>query len=213
MGAKLPPLEKGEFEFRLRGCSPVDLSDEVIQRLWNHYQEMVRWNPTVSLVGPGTVDEVVERHYGESLAAIPLLDPKWEVVVDIGSGAGFPGLVLAAVNPALEVVLVESRERKCVFLETVIRKSALPCTCLGARVGSTPPAGLPAEIDLVTSRGVSLLPSVLEGLTSRMNTGAGALFWVGTEAPDLPTGWTDQGGVKLPGSRTRSILQVRVRGD
>ncbi len=112
MGAKLPPLEKGEFEFRLRGCSPVDLSDEVIQRLWNHYQEMVRWNPTVSLVGPGTVDEVVERHYGESLAAIPLLDPKWEVVVDIGSGAGFPGLVLAAVNPALEVVLVESRKQE-----------------------------------------------------------------------------------------------------
>lgn len=209
----MPQLEKGEFEFRLRGYSPVDLSVEVIQKLWIHYQEMVRWNPTVSLVGPGTVDEIVERHYGESLAAIPLLDPKWRVVVDIGSGAGFPGLVLAAVNPELEVVLVESRERKCVFLETVIRKSALPCTCLGARVGSTPPEGLPAEIDLVTSRGVSLLPSVLEGLTSRMNAGAGALFWVGTEAPDLPTGWTDQGGVKLPGSRTRSILQVRVGGD
>ncbi len=99
------------------------------------------------------------------------------------------------------------------FLETVIRKSALPCLPYDAEFGSTPPAGLPAEIDLVTSRGVSLLPSVLEGLTSRMNTGAGALFWVGTEAPDLPTGWTDQGGVKLPGSRTRSILQVRVRGD
>lgn len=213
MGAKLPLLERTEFESRLRGCSVVELSDEAIERLWIHYQEMVRWNPTVSLVGPGTVDEVVERHYGESLAAIPLLDPKWKVVVDIGSGAGFPGLVLAAANPELEVVLVESRERKCVFLETVIRKSTLPCTCLGARVGSTPPEGLPAEIDLVTSRGVSLLPSALESLAGRMNAGAGALFWVGTEAPDLPAGWTARGGVMLPGSRTRSILQVRVEGD
>jgi 16S rRNA (guanine527-N7)-methyltransferase len=211
MGVRLPLLQRSEFEFRLRSCSSVDLTDGAVHKLWVHYQELVRWNPSVSLVGPGTADEIVERHYGESLAAIPHLDPAWTIVVDIGSGAGFPGLVLAASAPTLEVVLVESRQRKCSFLETVIRKAALPCRCLGARVGSTPPAGLPTKIDLVTSRGVSLSPIALEGLASRMSASAGALFWVGVEVPQLPGGWEKTRRIELPGSRSRSILEVRVR--
>jgi 16S rRNA (guanine527-N7)-methyltransferase len=213
MGAKLPLLERPEFESRLRGCSSVELSDEATGKLWLHYQELVRWNPTVSLIGPGTADEIVERHYGESLAAIPCLDPRWSVVVDVGAGAGFPGIVLAAAVPRLEVVLVESRGRKCVFLETVIRKTALPCHCLGARVGVTPPEGLPPKIDLITSRGVSLSPDALEGLSGRMNAQGGAFLWVGVEAPELPEGWVEAGRVELPGSRSRSILQVRVRAE
>ena len=133
MGARLPDLGQCEFEARLRDCSPVRLSTKSVERLWVHYRELARWNPTVSLVGPGTADEIVERHYGESLAAVPLLEPQWRVVVDVGSGAGFPGIVLAAAVPSLEVILVESRERKCAFLETVARKAALPCVCLGDR--------------------------------------------------------------------------------
>ncbi|MGB5342107.1 MAG: RsmG family class I SAM-dependent methyltransferase [Thermoanaerobaculia bacterium] len=213
MGAKLPLLEKPEFESRLLGCSPIELSDDAVRKLWLHYQELVRWNPTVSLVGPGTADEIVERHYGESLAAVPCLDPQWRVVVDVGSGGGFPGVVLSAVVPKLEVVLVESRERKCVFLDTVIRKAALPCYCLGARVGVTPPEGLPPKIDLVTSRAVNLSPSALEGLSSRMSARGGAFFWVGAEAPNLPEMWAETGRIELPGSLSRSIMRVRVRAE
>ncbi|MGB5400882.1 MAG: RsmG family class I SAM-dependent methyltransferase [Thermoanaerobaculia bacterium] len=213
MGAKLPLLEKPEFESRLLGCSPIELSDDAVRKLWLHYQELVRWNPTVSLVGPGTADEIVERHYGESLAAVPCLDPQWRVVVDVGSGGGFPGVVLSAVVPKLEVVLVESRERKCVFLDTVIRKAALPCRCLGARVGVTPPEGLPPKIDLVTSRAVNLSPSALEGLSSRMSARGGAFFWVGAEAPNLPEMWAETGRIELPGSLSRSIMRVRVRAE
>jgi 16S rRNA (guanine527-N7)-methyltransferase len=207
----LPLLEPGAFESRLRACSSVELSNGVVRQLWLHYRELVRWNPTVSLVGPGTAEEVVERHYGESLAAIPHLDPLWHVMVDVGSGAGFPGIVLAAVVPKLEVVLVESRERKCVFLETVVRKAALPCRCLNARVDGSPPEGLPSKIDLVTSRGVSLPSSALRGLSGRMSHGSGGLFWVGLEAPPLPEGWVETGRIPLAGSRSRSILRVRVK--
>lgn len=211
MGTKLPLLEWGEFESRLRGCSPIELSGECMSRLWVHYQELVRWNTSVSLVGPGTAAEIVERHYGESLAAICHLDREWRVVVDVGSGAGFPGIVLAAAEPGLEVVLVESKQRKCAFLETVIRKAALPCRCLGARVGVNPPEGLPPKIDLITSRGVSLSPSALEGLAGQMATGGGGLFWVGTESPALPEGWVEVARAGLPGSRSRSILKARIR--
>jgi 16S rRNA (guanine527-N7)-methyltransferase len=210
MGARLPELGRIEFESRLRGCSPVDLEAECVERLWVHYRELVRWNPTVSLVGPGTADEIVERHYGESLAAIPLLEPQWRTVVDVGSGAGFPGIVLASAVPLLEVILVESRERKCAFLEAAARKAALPCSCLNARVVATPPEGLPPKIDLVTSRGVSLPQSALEGLSGRMEAGCGAFLWVGAEIPELPKGWMEVDRVQLLGSRVRSLLHARV---
>jgi 16S rRNA (guanine527-N7)-methyltransferase len=210
MGARLPELGRMEFESRLRGSSPVDLAAECVERLWIHYRELVRWNPTVSLVGPGTADEIVERHYGESLAAIPLLEAQWRTVVDVGSGAGFPAIVLAAAVPLLEVILVESRERKCAFLEAAARKAALPCSCLNARVGATPPEGLPPKIDLVTSRGVSLPQSALEGLSGRMDASSGAFLWVGAETPDLPKSWKEADRLQLPGSRVRSILHARV---
>ena len=210
MGATLPTLRRDAFESRLLGCSPVELNAECTERLWIHYQELVRWNPTVSLVGPGTADEIVERHYGESLAAIPLLEPEWRTAVDVGSGAGFPGLVLATAVAALEVTLVESRARKCAFLETVIRKAALPSHCLGARVGSTPPEGLPVEIDLMTSRGVNLSVSALEALSTRWTRCAGALLWIGAQTPELPKGWVEADRIELPGSHTRSILKARI---
>ena len=66
----------------------ADVSDGALDRLWLHYQELRRWNPTLSLVGPGTAGEIVERHYGEALAALPLLRPGPQVVIDAGSGAG-----------------------------------------------------------------------------------------------------------------------------
>lgn len=210
MGTRLSLLPRPEFESRLRGCSAIKLSDGATNRLWVHYQELVRWNPTISLVGPGTEGDLVERHYGESLAAIPFLDPRWRVVVDVGSGAGFPGIVLSAVRSDLRVLLVESRERKCLFLETVIRKAALPCRCLNARVGATPPEGTPPKIDLVTSRGVSLPQSALEGLSGRMSAQSGAFFWVGLEPPDVPRSWEEVGRIQLPGSRARSILRLRA---
>lgn len=98
MGAQLPAIPEVEFIENLKRESPVPLSASVLQMLWSHYEELRRWNPGLSLVGPGTAVSVMTRHYGESLAGLALLDemgPCGGVLVDLGSGGGFPGFVLA----------------------------------------------------------------------------------------------------------------------
>ena len=209
MGAELPMLEREEFDARLRVCSPVTVSDQVCANLHLHYLELRRWNRSLSLVGPGGREKIVERHYGESLAALPLLDEEDKKVLDLGSGAGFPGLVLAMARPDLEVFLVEARERKSAFLSTVCRKAALSATCLNARVGATLPEGAPETIDVVTSRALKLSPDVLAAVTERLSPGGQLLLWIGKTNPRMSAGLAIVASRRLPGGTMRRLLQVR----
>lgn len=207
MGAVLPPIERADFYDRLRADMPSRLSDAALDRLFVHYEELRRWNPLVSLVGPGTAQEVIARHYRESLAALPFLPERGRALVDVGSGGGFPGFVLAAVRPDLDVTLVEAREKKASFLETCCRKTALPCRCLNARVGSTPVTDLPDRIDMVTSRAVSIDNLGLESLVPRLVDGGGVLLWAG-EGLVAPAGLEVARSVRLPGAKRRYLVHL-----
>lgn len=205
MGASLPDLAPEAFRARLAASSPEALTGATQNALHAHYQELRRWNPTLSLVGPGTAGEVVERHYGESLAALPLLPPAPAVLVDVGSGAGFPGFVLAAARPNLTVTLVEAQERKWAFLEAACRRAALPCRCLNARVASPLPADFPAVIDLVTARAIA--PEALAPLLERLAPTGRVLLWT-TSTPELG-GLAAGRTIALPGSERRQIVELR----
>lgn len=205
----LPSISRADFQAGLEWLSPESLPEQAVDSLYAHYEELSRWNQRVALIGPGTADEVLARHFGESLAALPLLSPDARVGVDVGSGAGFPGLVLAAARPWLEITLVEARERKWSFLLSAVRKASLPCRCLNARVGVPLPAGLPETIDFVTARALKLEPDVLQAFAERLGPEGQILLWVGKEDPDLPPGLTPAGSVKLEGSERRRILELR----
>jgi 16S rRNA (guanine527-N7)-methyltransferase len=211
MGTELPRLDRDEFDARLQRCSPAPVSVQARANLYLHYQELRRWNRSLSLVGPSRRDEIVERHYGESLAAVPLLGKHDHRAVDLGSGAGFPGLVLAMVRPQLEVFLVEARERKWAFLTTVCRKAALSATCLNARVGATLPEGLPETIDVVTSRALKLSPEVLAAISQRLSPTGQLLLWAGKSDPSNTAGLTVAASRRLPGATFRRIVQVHKR--
>lgn len=205
MAAELPSIPPEVFAARLAALSPLELPASVYAALFQHYEELRRWNPRLSLVGPGTADEVLGRHYGESLAALPLLPPGPSNVVDVGSGAGFPGLVLAAARPDLQVTLVEARGKKWAFLVAAGRRAGLSCSCLDARVARPLPAGLPDPIHLVTSRAVRLTGALLEPLVDR-SPRLQLLLWCGREDPPLPSGFTPRATVELPGSERRRIV-------
>jgi 16S rRNA (guanine527-N7)-methyltransferase len=176
--------------------------------LYAHYQELSLWNQRLSLIGPGTVNEIIDRHYGEALAALPLI-PLAGHALDIGSGAGFPGFVLAAARPGLEMTLAEAQERKWAFLVAAARRASLPCRCLNVRVGVPLPAGLPESLDVVTARALKLDPKVLAALAERLSDGGRILLWVGEEDPDLPPELSPSRSLQLAGSRTRRILQLQ----
>jgi len=89
--------------------------------LRKHYELLRRWNPRLNLVSRRSLADAEARHYGESLLLASKLPAGSLRVVDVGSGAGFPGFVVAAARPDCLVTLVESDQRKCTFLREVSR--------------------------------------------------------------------------------------------
>ncbi|HEX7198753.1 MAG TPA: RsmG family class I SAM-dependent methyltransferase, partial [Dongiaceae bacterium] len=192
--------------------SPEALPERAIEALYQHYRELARWNEKVALIGPGTAGDALVRHYGEALAALPLISPAARQAVDVGSGAGFPGLVLAAARPEMAMTLIEPRERKWAFLQAAARRASLPCRCLDARVANPLPAGLPERMDLLTVRALKLDAQVLAAVARRLAPQGTVLLWVGGEDPELPPTLQAGRSLGLAGSERRRILELRPAG-
>jgi 16S rRNA (guanine527-N7)-methyltransferase len=105
---------------RLAGI--VSLSKEQLTALRYHFEEMIRWNRRINLTSITNPEEVLQRHYCESLFLASRLPTGRLRVIDVGSGAGFPGFPVAVVRPDCEITLVESHQRKAVFLRHVSRE-------------------------------------------------------------------------------------------
>ncbi len=99
----------------------MTLTDEQVGALYQHYTLLDRWNKKMSLTSVAPGPETVTRHYCESLFLAAHLDMENGSVADIGSGAGFPGVPMAILKPACKVSLVESNQRKAVFLRETTR--------------------------------------------------------------------------------------------
>ncbi len=210
MAFALPEISRADFGAEILRLSPTVLGEPSIDSLFAHYRELALWNRRMSLIGPGTAGEILARHYGESLAALPLLPTGARRAIDLGSGAGFPGLVLAAAVPGLEMTLVEAQERKWAFLAAAARKGALPCRCLNVRVHVPLPAGLPETFDLITTRALRLDPRVWDALAGRLAAEGRLLIWAGEHDPELPPSFVVAcGSIALAGSAKRRILALR----
>ncbi len=212
MSAELPALGRAAIAHRLAdplGALALDAThrEALVEALWQYYTALRQWSPRLALVGAGTADVVVERHFGESLAAAPLL-PASGVLVDVGSGAGFPGLVIAAMVPALECALVESRLRKAVFLRAAARQMGVSIAVLQERVQKPLSSRLPDAIDCLTARAIRFPAAIWGALCERVPSGGRVLVWAGAERPPV-----DQlelvGEVPLAASHSRRILHFQ----
>lgn len=116
--------EEREFDRLLsEALSQLDSKLDADQRalLYQHYNLLQHWNQKVSLTSICRLSEVVFRHFGESLAVAKVVGPGIGSVVDIGSGAGFPGIPVAVSWPGCRVRLVESSGKKATFLKEMAR--------------------------------------------------------------------------------------------
>lgn len=106
------------------------------------YAELVRkWNPAINLIARGTLPELERRHLQDSLQLADLVPPTQDEWLDIGSGGGLPGIVVAISRPEVRIRLIDSDRRKVAFLQTAIRELSLPnCTAEAARIEELPPA-------------------------------------------------------------------------
>src|SRR5687768_10049621 len=103
----------------LRGI--CELSGPQVDQLAAHYELLLRWNQKLNLTSVKNEETMVRRHYCESVFVAVHLPSEPISVVDVGSGAGFPGFPIAVVRPDCAVTLVESHQRKAVFLRECSR--------------------------------------------------------------------------------------------
>jgi 16S rRNA (guanine527-N7)-methyltransferase len=113
---------------RLMGL-PLDNQSAALERLAVYFLELKKWNSKINLVArPLSDEQILENHFLDSLTLLSLLVPKnqaQETVLDVGTGAGFPALVLKAVCPVLPVVLLEPRRNRYFFLKHIVRTLSL----------------------------------------------------------------------------------------
>lgn len=160
-----------------------DVSRETRDRLEALVAELRRWQQVKNLVGPETLKEVWHRHVADSLQ-LAALAPDARTWLDLGSGAGFPGLVLgiaAAERPGTVVHLVESNSRKCAYLRHVARVTGAAVKVHDARL-ETVIDGFRGTVDVVTARALAPLPQLLAWTEPLLRTGAIGLFPKGQDA-------------------------------
>ena len=115
-----------EFEQLLRESLSGSclLTGRQVDLLESHFTLLDRWNRTLNLTSVRDLKDAVTRHYGESLFLAAHLPEKCASVADLGSGAGFPGIPVAVLRPECTVTLIESHQRKAVFLKEATRNLA-----------------------------------------------------------------------------------------
>ena len=137
-------------------AAATGVSRETRQRLEAYAALLVAWSARINLVGRATLDDLWRRHFLDSAQLLPLIPPGAGSLIDLGSGAGFPGLVLAILG-APGVELVEADSRKAAFLREAARITGVAVTIRGCRIEAVPPH----EVDIVTARGCAPLDRLL----------------------------------------------------
>lgn len=157
----------------------IHVDDAVLAKLDKYDALLLKWQKAINLVGPTTLEDRANRHFLDSVQLIRYLPSTDVTLVDIGSGAGFPGLVLAMLG-VREVHLVESDIRKATFLREVSRETSLPVTIHDKRVESCDIAGM----NVLTARALAPLVDLL-GYMDRLGQGSAqttGLFLKGAQA-------------------------------
>ena len=131
------------------------VSRETEGRLRTYQARLAKWQERINLVSPATVKDSWERHFEDSIQLLPLIPGKVRTLYDLGSGAGFPGLVLAVARPDISVTLVESDTKKCAFLSAVSRETGVAVTVENTRIEAATRV-LPPP-DLITARALAAL--------------------------------------------------------
>ena len=155
------------------------VSRETLGRL-QRYAELLRaWNERVNLVGKGTLADLWRRHMLDSAQLFPLVPEGARVLVDLGSGAGFPGLVLAAMGVPV-VHLIEADSRKCAFQREAARAMGIAATVHNTRIEAAPLI----EADIVTARALATLDQLLDVASRFTNERTICVFPKGRTAQD-----------------------------
>jgi 16S rRNA (guanine527-N7)-methyltransferase len=192
-----------------------NVSRETAARLDRFVALLLNWQDKTNLIGASTISSLWCRHVGDSLQLLPLAPAGSRMWADLGSGAGFPGLVIGCALAGVEggrVHLIESNGKKVAFLREAVRETAVPVTIDAARIEDM--ELLPAA-EVVTARALAPLDQLLRLAAPMLIKGAQGLFMKGQDIERELTQATKYWNIDadIVPSRTSTTGRIlRVRG-
>jgi 16S rRNA (guanine527-N7)-methyltransferase len=166
---------------------------------------LLRWNSTVNLVARADEPFLWDRHIADSLQLVPLMQPRSERAIDLGSGAGFPGLILALVT-GVPFDLIEADQRKAAFLREAARLTGAPVQIHPIRIEA---ANLPPA-PLITARAVAVLPRLLALAAPLLAPDGMCLFLKGANVDAELTHAATQWQMQADGIPSRTAPDARI---
>ena len=180
---------------------------DLYSQLSAYLEVLLRWNARTNLTAIRDPEGIVKRHFGESVFAAAHLQPHVRpggTLLDLGSGAGFPGLPIQLCHPGLAVTLAESQGKKASFLREAVRVLRLATEVWGARAEAMPPA---RRFDIVSLRAVDGMEAARVAARSKLAVGGLLVELTVTSEPGAEEPGIEE--VSIPGSVSRVLRLTR----
>ena len=193
----------------------IELNDAQLDQFEIYYREIADWNQRVNLTSMVEYEEVQVKHFLDSLTMCLISAkgfPHGTRVIDIGAGAGLPGLALKLAFPDIHLALVDSTRKKTAFISHMVNLLELPdvevFTARAEAVGQDP--DLRETFDLVLARGLAKMPTLLEYTLPLCKVGGRVVAWKHGGIQDELTG--ANGALRVLGGRYQRIFPIEVTG-
>ena len=164
--------------------------ETALDRFEIYHRLLSEWNEKMNLTAITDPVAVAEKHFADSLAALPYLKPGMKVV-DVGTGAGFPGVPLLIMEPGLELTLADSLQKRLTFLDALLKELGLKAALVHGRAEDLGQNKLYREqFDAALSRAVANLPGLWELTTPFVRVGGTAIAYKGDADQELESAKT-----------------------
>jgi 16S rRNA (guanine527-N7)-methyltransferase len=186
----------------------VSLASDQIAIVREYILLLLKWNQSISLTTVTEPDEILSRHFGESMFAAQTRPVENCRLADVGTGPGFPGIPLKILVPSLKLILIESNKKKYAFLCEVVRALGLKdVEVLPERFEQIRPEKF--AVELISARALGEFKELIRWSAKALTPGGNLLLWLGAEdttrivtIPD----WVWEPAIKIPDSQRRYLL-------
>jgi len=199
-----------ELALHARNLLGIQLSAAQINALEIYEQELLKWNQRINLTAIRDVHQIRMKHFLDSLTCVSVLRGTCERVIDVGTGAGFPGIPIKIIYPGIQLSLVESVGKKADFCRHLVKNLRLEGVQIiqerAETVGQMP--GHRQQYDWAVARAVAIMPVLVEYLLPLVRVGGAMLAMKGESAP-AETQQADY-AIRLLGGHLRKLIPITL---